>query len=172
MMWNENNSPPPPLQLALEVALEPTENRPLTMRPTLEDLEMFWFFFISVFLPTPRIYMFLIFSFSPYFLPPCQNDWPSLSECLVITTVYNPTPLLTIYGSLWWERIAAKKIPMERTFMRHFQFTYFLSVNNLCNHHVSAYALYIPFIQKESSHLIFYLPNYRCVMTSIINVDA
>ena len=41
MMKSKINSPPPPLQLALEVVLEPTENRPLTMRPTLEDLEMF-----------------------------------------------------------------------------------------------------------------------------------
>ena len=170
-MRSKINSPPPPLQLALEVVLGPTENRPLTMRPTLEDLEMFWFFYLRVSSVFLHFHLSNIL-ISPYFLPPCQNDWPSLSECLVITTVCNPTPLLTIYRSLWWERITAKKIPMERTFMRHFQFTYFLWVNNLCNHHVSAYALYIPFIQKESSHLIFYLPNYRCVMTSIINVDA
>ena len=41
MMRSKYNSPPPPLQLALEVVLEPMENHPLTMRPTLEDLEMF-----------------------------------------------------------------------------------------------------------------------------------
>ena len=151
MMWNENNSPPPPLQLALEVVLEPMENHPLTMRPTLEDLEMFWFFYLrvsSVFLHF-HVSNILI---SPYFLPPCQNDCPSLSECLVITTVCNPTPLLTIYRSLWWERITAKKIPMKMTFMRHFYFTYFLifPFSNLCYHHV----MYIPFIQKESSPLI------------------